>query len=543
MSGRLWVIRGGRVIDPANGVDEVRDIWIDADRIVAPPADPESRPARLLDARGAVVMPGGIDVHCHIAGPKVNAARLMQPEISREAPPRPRRAGFRSGTGGVVPTSFTTGYRYAGLGYTFACDAAIAPLAARQAHHELADTPVIDKAFLILLGNDHFALERIGQGRASALRDYLAWMLGATRGYGVKVVNPGGIERWKQAQGTTSSLDDPVPGFDVTPRAILTEIARAVDELGLPHPVHIHGLNLGLPGNAASTLELMKALDGHRAHLAHIQFHSYAGDPSDQESMASGVEPLADYVNAHDHLSLDVGQILFGPTTSMTADSAVAEYLHRLTGRKWLSHDVELETGCGVVPIEYRHTQFIHALQWAIGLEWFLRVNDPWKLALSTDHPNGGSYLAYPRIIGWLMSRALRDEVWAALPAPARSRSALADLDREYTLAEIAIITRAAPARMLGLADRGHLGPGARADVTIYRDDPDRVRMFELPRWVIKSGQIVIDDSELRAAPDGLTLHNAPAHDDAIIPEIRDHFDRHASIRFAHFPLRSEEAP
>lgn len=543
MSADLWLIRGGRLVDPANGIDAVGDLWIDGGRVVAAPADPDVRPARTLDARGDVVMPGGVDVHCHIAGSKVNAARLMQPELARDAAPLARRPGFRSGTGAVVPTTFTTGYRYAGLGYTFACDAAIAPLGARHAHHELADTPAIDKAFLILLGNDHFALDRLRDRRSDALRDYVAWMLGATRAYGVKVVDPGGIERWKQARGATTSLDDAVPGFDVTPREILTGIARAVDELRLPHPVHVHGLNLGLPGNAASTLELMKALDGHRAHLAHIQFHSYAGDPSDVASLASGVETLADFVNTHDTLSLDVGQVVFGATTSMTADSPVAAYLHRLTGRKWLSHDVELETGCGVVPVEYRDRNMVHALQWAIGLEWFLRVGDPWKLALSTDHPNGGSFLAYPRVIAWLMSRALRQEVLATLPERARAGTALADLGREYTLAEIATITRAAPARMLGLADRGHLGPGAVADVAIYRDDPDRVRMFSLPRWVIKSGQILIDDGEPRAAPDGRTLHNAPAFDDAIVPEVRDHFDRHASIRFAHFAVGGEEAP
>ena len=43
-------------------------------------------------------------------------------------------------------------------------------------------------------------------------------------------------------------------------------------------------------------------------------------------------------------------------------------------------------------------------------------------------------------------------------------------LKREYSLFEIATMTRAAPARLLGLADRGHLGPGALADVAVYDD-------------------------------------------------------------------------
>ena len=226
--------------------------------------------------------------------------------------------------------------------------------------------------------------------------------------------------------------------------------------------MHLHGLNLGLPGNAATTLETLQALDGHRAHLAHIQFHSYGGTIGDTSSVTSDVARLADYVNTHANLTVDVGQVLFGETTSMTADGAVGQFLHSVTGRKWLSHDVELETGCGVVPITYDDKNFVHALQWAIGLEWYLRVDDPWRIAMSTDHPNGGSFLAYPQIIALLMDRGLRADLLKRLPERARARTRLADLSREYSLAEIAIITRAAPARMLGLTAEGPSRPRCR---------------------------------------------------------------------------------
>src|SRR5205823_11040573 len=120
---------------------------------------------------------------------------------------------------------------------------------------------------------------------------------------------------------------------------------------------------------------------------------------------------------------------------------------------------------------------FVHALQWAIGLEWFLLVRDPWRMALTTDHPNGGSFLAYPEIIAWLMSRDLRRSMLDRLPARVRERCSLADLGREYSLNEIAIITRAAPARILGLSNKGHLGAGADGDVTIYAPSDDRRAM------------------------------------------------------------------
>lgn len=529
-----WKLAGGHVVDPASGVDGVCDLWIEGGRIVAPP-DRAERPARVLDARGYVVMPGGVDVHCHIAGSKVNAARLFRPEEARAGTPWRKSHGCRSGTGGSVPSTFSTGYRYAGLGYTFALDAAIAPLGARQARFELADTPVIDKAFLVLVGNNHFLMDRIREGRRAAVRDYLAWLIGTTRAYGVKVVDPGGVESWKQARGQPSALDDEVPGFGVTPRTISVEVARAVDELRLPHPMHIHGLNLGLPGNAASTRALLDALNGHRVHIAHAQFQSYGGENGDVASMQSAVSELAALVNERPDVSLDVGQVVFGETTSMTADGPVGQFLHALSGRKWISHDVEHETGCGVVPITYDDRNFVHALQWAIGLEWLLLVDDPWKVALSTDHPNGGSFLAYPQIMALLMNRSLRADLLARLPDKTRAACVLPDLDREYSLAEIAVVTRAAPARMLGLADRGHLGPGAAADITIYAPDDDRVRMFQMPRWVIKDGIIVVEDGELRAPVAGTLHSSAPGYDQTVTAEVRDWFNRNASIRFASF--------
>jgi formylmethanofuran dehydrogenase subunit A len=285
----------------------------------------------------------------------------------------------------------------------------------------------------------------------------------------------------------------------------------------------------------------MEALDGHRAHMAHIQFHSYGGSPDDTRRFDSKAGMLADYVNAHPNLSVDVGQVMFGETTSMTADSPVGYFLHKVTGRKWISHDVEHETGCGVVPIAYEEKNFVHALQFAIGLEWFLRVDDPWRVALSTDHPNGGSFLAYPQLIALLMDRGHRGDVLARLPDRVRARSGLGDLSREYSLAEIAIVTRAAPAKLLGLANKGHLGPGADADVTIYAPDVDRSRMFAIPRYVIKNGAFVVDDGEPRESADGRSLVVEPGYDSAIEADVAAWFDRYSSIRFRNYALRPDE--
>jgi len=505
----LLQIRNGTVYDPLHSIDGVKgDLWIAGGRMIVAPDDPSVKADRVIDASGLVVMPGGVDMHCHIAGPKVNAARKMLPENRRRATPFMRTDVARSGTIGSVPSTFATGYLYAGLGYTTAFDAAIPPLAARHAHDEFHDTPLIDKGFLVLAGNNHYVMRKLKNSEPQLVQAYLGWLLNATKGYGIKVVNPGGVENWKcRANGNVKTLDDLVDGFGITPRDILRGVATAVDDLGLPHSVHIHCNNLGLPGNWSTTLETMQALEGHRGHLTHIQFHSYGGNADDQSTICSEVPRLADFVNQHSNITIDVGQVMFGSTVSMTGDGPLGYYLHHVTGGKWFSGDIEQEAGCGIVPITYKEKSFVHALQWAVGLEWYLLITDPWRVAMSTDHPNGASFLAYPQIIALLMDRSRREEALSRLPARVREVTVLGQLEREYTLNEITIITRAAPAKMLGLTRKGHLGPGADADITIYTPNADIERMFELPRFVLKAGEVLIEQGEVRKSVNGVTLH------------------------------------
>lgn len=533
----LMKIAGGTVYDPINEINgEVRDIWIENGRIVTAPTD-DSFSGKVIDARGYVVMPGGIDMHSHIAGPKVNVARKMRPEDKRRAPKFHRTPFTRSGTTGSVPSTFATGYLYAGLGYTTAFDAAIPPLGARHAHEEFHDTPVIDKGFFVLMGNNHYVLNQVAKKEPEKLRAFVAWLLAAAKGYAIKLVNPGGVEVWKEGKGNITTLDDDVPAFGTTPRQIISEMAQVAMDLHLPHPVHVHCNNLGLPGNWNTTLDTMQCLEGRRAHLTHIQFHSYGGDPNDQSLFCSEVPALADYVNSHPNLTVDVGQVLFGETTSMTGDGPLGYYLHKVTGRKWFNGDTEMEAGCGIVPITYKEKSFVHALQWAIGLEWYLLVNDPWRVAMSTDHPNGGAFVAYPEIIQLLMDRNYRDEILKRVHPRVLEKSTLKDLKREYSLYEIAIITRAGPAKMLGLKNKGHLGVGADADITIYTPSDDKRAMFELPRYVIKSGEILVEQGEIRQDYYGASLHVQPQFDDGCLPDIKNWFENYYTIQFANYPV------
>lgn len=532
-------IASGRLYDPTQGIDgAVRDVCIEDGRVVA--TLPSGAP--VLDASGLVVMPGAVDIHSHIAGPKVNMARRLSPESRREGIVRSRDAAgktLRSGTIGTVPSTFTTGHLYALLGYTTAFDAAVPLLGARQAHMELGDTPLVDKGFYLALGNDDLLLSPLAARETERVRETLAWALAASRAYAVKVVNPGGVHAWKSSRATLG-LDDPVPGLDLTPRRIVQGIAAAADELRLPHPMHLHCNDLGIAGNAATTLDTMRALEGRRAHLAHLQFHCYGGERGGRPT--SRAREISEELGRHKNLSADVGQVIFGPATTMTADSRVGEMLHDLTGHKWVDADLELEGGCGIVPYEYREKNAVHATQWVVGLELLLLSQDPWRLVLSTDHPNGGTFLSYPRLIRWLMDKAFRHEQMRRLPPRALEGTALADgLQREYTLSEIAVVTRAGPARLLGLDRKGHLGPGADADVALYAPDSDREAMFARPRYVFKGGVRVVEDGQIRREVAGRTFQAMPAHDPHVERGIRVLLEEEGSLDLEDYVIGEEE--
>jgi len=535
LSSPLRIVNG-RIYDPANGIDGVvRDLCLQDGKVV----DEVPPDAKRIDARGMVVMPGGVDIHCHIAGPKVNLARKVQPEDHRQDVHLRTRV-TRSGTGGTVPSTFTTGYRYAALGYTAAMEAAVTPLGARHTLEELHDTPVIDKGFFVLVGNNVLLYRLLQEGRREEFRHALAWWLSTTKAYAPKLVNPGADELWKgERNANITSLDQKIGPFDLTPRGVIAAFIETANELGLPHPVHIHCNNLGHTGNYETTLETMRIAEGRRAHITHIQFHSYgsvAGKSGDNPTSQARV--IGDFVNSHPNISADVGAVMFGRSTSMTADAPLAYMLRRFGGGKWVNADTENESGCGIVPFTYQDRVYTNALQWAIGLELFLLSEDPWRMVFSTDHPNGGSFMSYPRLIRLLMDAEYRKAEMAKVNQQALEHSGLRDCQsREYSLYEIAIITRAGPARLLGLTQKGHLGAGADADVTIYDEDPDKEKMFSTPRYVIKDGELVIEDHEFRVDHQGRLFHVAPDYDSGIEKVIQPFFEDYYTIEFRNYPV------
>jgi formylmethanofuran dehydrogenase subunit A len=546
------LVKNGFVYDPRSGVNgEKMDIAVKDGKIVE---RVNERKARKIDASGMVVMPGGVDIHCHIAGSEVNTGRLLRPE-DHVKDFECKTSTTRSGVGYSIPSTFTTGYRYARMGYTTIMNPSMPPLEAKHTHEELNDTPMVDKASYPLLGDWWFVLEYLKEGKIEECARYVAWMISSTKGYAIKIVNPGGLEAWGFGHNV-SSLDDQVPYFCLTPREIIRGLCKVNKLLNLPHTIHVHTNNLGKPDNYLTALETMKCVEDLAAdnkpviHITHCQFSAFKG--SDWRTLESGAEEIANYVNNHSHVTLDMGQVIFTDTTTMTADGPFQYTLYELSGNKWVNHDVETETSSGIVPFRYRRKSYVHAIQWSIGLELALLIKDPWKIFMTTDHPNGGPFTSYPRIIAWLMSKKARGATLKRVNPRAKSRSLLPSIDRELGFYEIAIVTRAGQAKALGLESKGHLGVGADADIAVYNVNPETTdpsrkykavrRAFKRATYTVKGGKIVAKDGKILRHVEGATmwLDVQSLEPAKITDEMRSRFRKYWTVECENYPVTED---
>jgi formylmethanofuran dehydrogenase subunit A len=139
------------------------------------------------------------------------------------------------------------------------------------------------------------------------------------------------------------------------------------------------------------------------------------------------------------------------------------------------------------------------------------------------------------------MDRSFRNDMLATIHPEAQKMTTLASIDREYTLNEIAIMTRAGAARLIGLHDRGGLSPGNWADITVYTEHADREKMFEKPDYVFKDGDLVVRDGKVIATKWGTTHVVRPDFDPSVEKGLKDYFDRYLTMKLGNFKISDDE--
>jgi len=149
------------------------------------------------------------------------------------------------------------------------------------------------------------------------------------------------------------------------------------------------------------------------------------------------------------------------------------------------------------------------------------------------------------------MSKRARDEMLARINRNARRRLDLAGIEREYSFQEIATITRGSTAKALSLADKGHLGVGADADISIYdidrgKIDPSRDhhtvwKRFSRAKFTIKGGEIVVKDGEIVQTVNGATYWVNPAVSNDLMntveEDLHQKFSDYYTIRMENYPV------
>ncbi len=312
------------------------------------------RPDRIINASGLAVMPGGVDIHCHIAGPAQRAFFITPLGTNAAAKRTPwRRTEFtRSGTLGLVPSTFATGYKYASASAT-------PPRSTRRRSARLAGTLTSSSATRLVStkvvssswkAQSSTPSKRSNKAILERLQMFIAWLLGATKGYAPKLVNPGGVEVWKHPSTARGhGLDDPIPGYTITPRAVIREIVAAANDLGLPRVSR---------RTSTATNSACSATGAPRSPRWRPSKAAAPTSPTSSSTVTAAarcyVEPRPRPGRLRERSPQPHRRRRPGDVRRRRGDDrrrAAGYFLHKLYGNRWFNCDAEVEAGCGVTAI------------------------------------------------------------------------------------------------------------------------------------------------------------------------------------------------
>jgi len=512
MEKNKLIIKNGFIYDPINNIEgEIKDILVESGKVVDKFSNNDD--IKEINANGKTVIPSAIDIHTHVASQQINWARLLGSNNDK----------FKEVWGGLTLENIAKDY--ISMGYTFILEANVFPSLAKQAIFNFQQIPVLDKAMLLNISNLWPLELEFQKGKINNMAVFISDLLSKTFAFGFKVYNPFECEAWNFKE-LREDLSEQGRLYNFSALDVYENVVKCVESLGLPHSTHAHieGYeNVIGKENLFKVLEKVKSLEiepslrtssnikrAQILHLAHVNSYSFDGDNTN----------LINFLNENPNFSADLSFIGFNQinpiitsdrrliNSMLTTDSIDNPY-------KLISSAVEFE-GDSFVSMRSLHKSDYHACTlWANALDLALNAKNRYQLSLSLNFPNYANITDIPEITTWLISKEARENYMKGMNDTFLKKNTLLSNEKELSFSEFVCLTRANPAKALGLGSiKGTLGLNSDADINIIDiniKDTDLSKEYEKLKsslskieYVIKSGKIVKKQDKLDISFSGL---------------------------------------
>lgn len=503
------IVKNGLVFDPLNNINgEVKDILIEDKKIVEKFSN--NKDINEIDAKNKTVIPAAIDIHTHIASQQINWARLLGL----------KNKTFKNIWQGLTLKKIATDYIK--NGYTFLLEANVFPSLSKQTIFNFQHLPVLDKAMLINVSNI-WALElEYQRGKMDEMAVFLSDLLSKTYAFGLKVYNPFEAESWNFKE-LRKNLSQNGRLYNFSALDVYENLIRVNEYLNLPHSLHAHiegyeteqaKINLSTILNKINSLEIQPKVKNRSQiiHLAHASSYNVDSDNSE----------LIKNLNISEKIDLDLGFICFNAINPLiTSDRwLINKQIKDYSNSNEKSYNVissaiefEGDSFTSLRTIEKSNKHYVNL--WANAVDLALNIKNKWKIQLSLNYPNYGDINNIPEVATWLLSSEARTKFLKELPFKSLPEKIIKDPDEMLTFNEFIIISRASPARSLGIGDiKGNLGIDADGDLNILNANINKIDLskdyetlktsLQNIEYVVKAGEIIKNKEKIDLQSQGL---------------------------------------
>ncbi|MHA2180832.1 MAG: amidohydrolase family protein [Promethearchaeota archaeon] len=504
------IIKNGLVYDPLNKIEgEKKDILVESGKIVERFSN--EKDIKEIDAEGKTVIPSAIDIHTHVASQQVNWIRLLGLNDNK----------FTEIWHGLTLENIAKDY--ISMGFTFILEANVFPSLAKQTVFNFQQLPVLDKGMLLNISNLWPLELEFQRGKINEMAVFLSDLLSKTKSFGFKVYNPFECEVWN-FKDLREDISSQGRLYNFSALDVYENVVKCVESLGLPHSAHAH-----IEGyeNAIGKENLFKVLDKIKSlnlesssrpnsikrdqilHLAHANSYSVDGDNT----------KLINFLNENTNFSVDLSFIGFNQINPIiTSDRRIIKSMFTMdpidNPYKLITSATEFEGDSFVSLRSLKKSNHLACTLWANALDLALNIKNKFQVSFSLNFPNYANLTDIPEIITWLISKEARKNFMKGMNDQFLKQSFLVSNDKELSFSDLVSLTRATPAKLLGLGGmKGSLSSGNDADINILDiniEDVSLTKEYEKLKsslsnieYVIKSGNIIKKENKIDIASNG----------------------------------------